>query len=225
MNIILGCEESQSVCIEMRKKGHNAYSCDIQECSGGHPEWHIQADIFEVIKGGYFVTQFGNIVFIDKWDLGIFFPPCTYLSYVGNRWLDIEKYGQKAIERSEKRELAKEFFLSLLNCNIPKVAIENPRGYVMEFLKPTQIIQPYYFGDSFSKATCLWLKGLPKLYHNKIANLFDNSVTHVFKGEMTKNGGLWMNTAEVLSMPQSERSKVRSKTFPGIARAMADQWG
>jgi hypothetical protein len=213
MKVLVGCEESQAVCIAFRERGHEAYSCDLQPCSGGHPEWHIQGDVFQAVKD------------VNP-DLGIFFPPCTYLSYVGNRWLSIERYGNKAIERLANREQAKDFFMALWNLDIKKIAIENPRGYVMESFKPTQIIQPYYFGDSFSKTTCLWLKNLPPLYHNKSVNLFDDKVTHVWKGEMhKKNGGMWYNTNEVLSMSPEDRSRYRSKTFPGIAKAMSEQWG
>lgn len=226
MKVLIGCEESQTVCKAFRAKGHEAYSCDIQECSGGHPEWHFNMDIFQVIKGGELTTQSGDKVIIDKWDSGIFHPPCTYISFVGNRWFNIQRYGEKAIQRMKNRDDAIQFFLALWNCDIPKLCLENPRGYIQKVLPQTQIIQPYYFGDSYSKTTCLWLKGLPKLYHNKQVNLFDQKVTHVWKGEMhRKNGGAWHNTNEILAMPQAERSKARSKTFPGIANAMAEQWG
>lgn len=213
MRVLVGCEESQAVTKAFRARGHEAYSCDLQPCSGGHPEWHYQQDIFEVIDMG--------------WDLAIFHPPCTYLTYCGNRWFNIERYGQKAIERYKLQKDAIEFFMKLYNCNIPKICLENPRGVIQKVVKQSQIIQPYYFGDSFSKTTCLWLKNLPLLQHNKQPNLFDSNVTHVDKGEMTKHGSgselMW--GTHVLKMDKQDRSRHRSKTAPGIAAAMATQWG
>jgi len=214
MRVLIACEESQAVCIEFRKRGHEAYSCDIQPCSGGHPEWHYQEDVFKVISA-------------CKWDMMIGHPPCTYLSYVGNRWLNIDRYGMKAIERHKEIAEAMEFFYKLWTCGIPKICLENPRGYISKWLKPTQLIHPYYFGDSTSKATYLWLKGLPKLIHNKNITLFNEEKTHVFKGEMANNGSgsEALFGPHTLKLSKEERSKLRSKTFPGIARAMAEQWG
>ena len=227
MNVLLGCEESQAVCVEFRKRGYNAYSCDIQPCSGGHPEWHIQTDIFEVINGGWFVTEAGTSVLIEKWDLGIFFPPCTYLTVTGARWM-YNKDGSLNEDRKRKQEQGLDFVKKIMNCNIEKIAIENPVGAISRNIRqPDQIIQPYYFGDEAQKTTCLWLKNLPKLIHVKHDDLFSNS-THVSPGEMittstgkTFSKWYWETSRGV----GSDRSKLRSKTFPGIAKAMAEQWG
>ena|ERR1700748_1203208 len=226
MKILVACEESQAVCIAFRNKGHKAYSCDIQECSGGHPEWHIVNDVIKIIEGGYFNTQNGDLHQVWEWDLMIAHPPCTYLSYVGNSWFNIDKYGIKSRERHKQRIKALEFFCSLWWCNIPKICIENPRGYVANYIKPTQLIHPYYYGDSATKATLLWLKNLPPLMHSKTDSLFE-AKTHVYKGEMRKDGSgsLSHHGNEIWSLPDAERKKIRSKTFPGIAQAMADQWG
>jgi len=153
MKIIIACEESQTVCIAFRNKGHEAYSCDIQECSGGHPEWHLQMDVFEAIK-------------LKQWDMMIAFPPCTYLSKAGARWWKKEGREMLSLE-------AFEFVLKLWNCRINKIAIENPRGKLNNYWRhPDQIIQPYWFGDPFSKATCLWLKNLPPLFATNICSEF-----------------------------------------------------
>lgn len=224
---IFGCEESQACCIEFRKAGHEAYSCDTQPCSGGHPEWHFQMDIFKVIQGGYLTTQAGTVVYVPRWDLGVFFPPCTYLSNVAAKHYNILKYGERALDRWEKRVSAARFFYKLYSdTGINKVCIENPVGFINgeAGIPSTQIIQPYYFGDPHSKRTCLWLRNLPPLVHSDKDSLFSTK-THVHKGEMGKNGGLWMNTTEVINLPSDERSKARSKTFPSISKAMADQWG
>lgn len=219
MKVLVACEESQAICIEFRRLGHEAYSNDIVDCSGGFPEWHLKMDCFDAIK-------------LTNWDLMIGNPPCTYLSYAGIGWFNIEKYGDKAIERYKQKDLAIEFFLRLWNADIPKICLENPRGFIAQVLKPSQLINPYYFGDEFSKPTYLWLKNLPLLYHNKEVNLFDQEVTHVGKGEfvehMTKDGKLkrdskWYYYA--VRLPDEERRKLRSKTFHGIAKAMANQWG
>jgi len=210
MRVLIACEESQTVCKAFRKLGHKAFSCDIQPCSGGHPEWHYQQDIFEVINMG--------------WDLMIGHPPCTYISYAGIRWFNVERYGEKARKRESEKDKAIEFFKALWNAPIDKICLENPRGFIMKEIKHSQVIQPYYFGDSCSKTTLLWLKNLPKLYHNKIENLFDQKVTHVFKGEMSKSGSEQLFGTHTLSLSKSERSKLRSKTFQGIANAMAEQW-
>ena len=149
MKVLLACEESQRVCMEFRKRGHEAYSCDILDCSGGHPEWHIKDDVLKHLTG---------------WDMIIAFPPCTYLTVTGNRWFNYEKYGEKAIERTIKRNEAIEFFMNFVNADCERIAIENPIGVMSTlYRKPDQIIQPYWFGDKARKSTCLWLKGLPQL--------------------------------------------------------------
>lgn len=230
-NVLIACEESQTVCIEFRKKGHNAFSCDLQQCSGNHPEWHFYGSVFDVINGGNLVTQSGEQVYIPKWDLMIGHPPCTYLSYVGNAWLNVDKYGIKAIQRHKDRAEALEFFYLLWTADIDHICLENPRGYAQQFIKHSQIIQPYYFGDSTSKTTLLWLKNLPPLLHSKTDTLFTEK-THVDKGEMTisdktknNNGSKELFDWEIVRLPKEERSRIRSKTFPGIARALAEQYG
>jgi hypothetical protein len=218
MRVLIACEESQAVCKEFRKLGHEAFSCDIQECSGGHPEWHYQQDVFEVIDMG--------------WDMMIAFPPCTYLTVTGARWLY-----NKDKSRNEPRWIAQdeavEFVKSLYYSNIKHIAIENPVGKLSSlWMKPTQIIQPYYFGDEAQKTTCLWLKNLPPLQHLKEPNLFENEVTHVDRGkqrEYTNNKGKKRFMSEWYWQTSKgkgkERQIIRSKTFPGIAKAMAEQWG
>lgn len=202
MKVLIACEESQAVCKEFRALGHEAYSCDIQECSGGHPEWHLQVDALELLK--------------MKWDLIIAHPPCTYLTVTGNRWFDEEKYGQKAIKRKQMREEAAEFFMAFANADCKRIAIENPVGYMgTRYRKCDQTIQPYQFGDAFEKLTCLWLKGLPHLVPT---NIVQPPERQKIKGG--KSMPEWYSNA-----PKSDRAKIRSKTFPGIARAMAEQWG
>ena len=205
MRVLLACEESQAVCIEFRKRGHEAFSCDIQECSGGHPEWHIKEDVLKVINEG--------------WDMMIGFPPCTYLTYAGTaHW---NKPG-----RLEKRLAALDFFSKLWLAPIEKICLENPKGCASATIaKYSQEIQPHYFGDSDVKTTWLWLKNLPKLVHVEEVNLFDN-VTHVPKPEpyaYNKNGKA-IYFSDYFG-PSEDRPKLRSKTFPGIAKAMAEQWG
>lgn len=206
MKALIACEESQAVTIEFRKRGHEAYSCDILPCSGGHPEWHIEGDVLPLL------TQ--------DWDLVIAFPPCTDLAVSGVRW-----FPEKRANGSQ--QLAIDFFLQFtkLKC---KWAIENPVGIMSSYYrKPDQIIHPYFFGDNNSKQTCLWLNKLPLLYHNDKPNLFDSTITHVDKGEMvTFESGRIMPKwyADAWGLPKKERAKLRSKTFPGIAQAMANQW-
>lgn len=225
MIVLIACEESQTVCKAFRERGHQAFSCDTQECSGGHPEWHFKDDIFNIINGGILVTQSRELIEIKQWDLMIGHPPCTFISYAGIRWFNIEKYGEKAVKRYKDKDDAIIFFKALYNAPIGKICLENPKGFIMNEMPPSQTIQPYYFGDSCSKTTLLWLKNLPKLYHNKIVNLFDDKVTHVFKGEMCKSGSEQLFGKHTLSLTKKERSKLRSKTFDGIANAMAEQWG
>lgn len=194
MRVLVACEESQRVAIAFRKRGHEAFSCDIKDCTGGHPEWHIKGDLFEVIN--------------DKWDMLIAFPPCIYICNVAQPNFNL-KYGDKALFRIKEREKAIEFFLRIYNSDIPKIAIENPVGIMSRYIKPTQIIQPYQFGENYKKATCLWLKGLPPLIPLCIGN--------------SKNYESWHDYNERYSS-KSERSFYRSKTFPLIAEAMAQQW-
>lgn len=215
MNILVACEESQAVTIELRELGHNAFSCDILECSGGHPEWHIMNDVTKILTGGTFKTMDGIEHTINKWDMIIAFPPCTYLTVTGNRWFNVEKYGEKALERIKLREEAHDFFMMFANADCDKIAIENPVGYMnSHYRKPDQIIQPYQFGDPFEKKTCLWLKGLPKL---QSTNIVEPPPRQQLKSG--KSMPEWYSNA-----PKKDRARIRSKTFPGIAKAMATQW-
>lgn len=204
MKVLVACEESQRVCIAFRERGHEAYSCDILPCSGGHPEWHIQDDVLNHIG--------------DNWDLIIAHPPCTYLTVAANKYYNIGKYSDKAIQRLKDRKEAIKFFMHFTNLRCPKVAIENPIGIMStEYQKPTQVIQPYWFGDRERKATCLWLKGLPPL---KPTNIVEPDIIKHKSGRTDSRLHF-----ETLKLPKEERAKMRSKTFEGIAKAMAEQWG
>lgn len=216
MRVLVACEESQAVTIELRALGHEAYSCDILDPSGGHPEWHVQQDVIPLLSPPItFLTIDGTKHTVAKWDMIIAFPPCTYLTVTGNRWFNVEKYGDKALERIQLREEAKQFFMAFANADCPKIAIENPVGVMnTSYRKPNQIIQPYQFGDPFEKRTCLWLKGLP--------NLVPTNVVEPPARQQLKSGKSmpeWYSNA-----PKKDRAKIRSKTFPGIAKAMAEQW-
>ena len=220
MKVLVACEESQAVTIELRKLGHEAYSCDIIECSGGHPEWHITQDVLPLLNGDCkFMSMDGQHHSIDgKWDMIIAFPPCTYLTVTGNRWFNVERYGEKAIQRKKDREDAIQFFMAFANADCERIAIENPVGIMSStWRKPNQIINPYEFGDPFEKKTCLWLKGLPVLIQTNIVEAPPRK--HFDSG---KSMPAWY--AEAWHLPQEERAKLRSKTFPGIAKAMAEQW-
>jgi site-specific DNA-cytosine methylase len=204
LRILVACEESQAVTKQFRALGHEAYSCDILPESGGHPEWHLQQDVTKLLE--------------QQWDLIIAFPPCTYLTVTGNRWFNVEKYGDKALKRIEDRKDAINFFMLFANANADHIAIENPVGIMStEWRKPNQIINPFQFGDPFEKKTCLWLKGLPEL---TATNIVEPAPRKFF--ESGKSMPAWY--AECWHLPSDERSKMRSKTFPGIAEAMAKQW-
>lgn len=219
MKVLIACEESQTVCKAFRERGHEAYSCDIQEPSGGHPEWHILGDAIAALDGGVITTMDGKQHDVGKWDLLIAHPPCTYLTVTGNRWFNEERYGVKARQRKELRNDAVNFFMSFINADVGKIAVENPIGHMSTaYQKPSQIIQPYMFGDPARKGTCLWLKGLPKLIPTDMVNPV---IIHYQNGTGTDNP--WH--METLKLPPKERAKARSKTFPGIAAAMAEQWG
>ena len=192
MKVLVACEESQAVCKAFRSVGHEAYSCDVVPCSGGHPEWHIQVDALELLK--------------VKWDMIIAFPPCTHLCVSGARWFTS---GHKDIEL---QYAARDFFMRFIEADCPRIAVENPVGRMSTYYrKPDQIIQPYQFGHPEQKRTCLWLKGLPSLVET--CNVY----------------------SEMMRLPLKERTRVhwlgsnhsveRSKTYPGIASAMASQWG
>lgn len=205
MKVLVACEESQIVCKSFRAKGHEAYSCDTVECSGGNPEWHIQDDVLNIIKKG--------------WDMMLAFPPCTHLAVSGAAW-----FADKINDGRQQQGI--DFFMSMINAPIDRIGVENPIGIMSsEYRKPDQIIHPYYFGEEFSKPTCLWLKNIPLLQHFAETDLFDTK-THVGKGEFVtaksgRRGAKW----NWWLPPGPDRAKIRSRTFQGIAKAMAEQWG
>ena len=202
MKVLIACEESQTVCKAFRRLGHEAYSCDLVTCSGGHPEWHIMGmDALVLLRTPIaFHTDDGVYHHIDKWDMMIAHPPCTYLSKAGANWLIRD--GKINLFRLKKALAAREFFLKLFDCEIENVAIENPTPLKLYRLPPyTQAIQPYQFGEPYTKRTCLWLKNLPELKTTKIVRPL----------------GSWTD--------KHRSARVRSKTFDGIANAMAEQWG
>lgn len=218
MKILVACEESQAVCNAFRERGHIAYSCDVQPCSGGHPEWHILGDVLEVLDGGGFDTMDGSSRYVQAWDILIAHPPCTYLSNAGACRL----YPRKGVlnqERYAEGLKAREFFMKFYDADCPRICIENPiPSRIYRLPKYTQIVQPYEYGHPFSKKTCLWLKGLPELTPTEILTEYKPYVscgTSRNKGNPDKAGVSRAGGA----------SKIRSKTFPGIAAAMAEQWG
>lgn len=220
MKVLVACEESQSVCKAFRAKGHEAYSCDIQDCSGGHSEWHIKGDVLPLINGNVqFVTCDGKAHEINgKWGLLIAHPPCTYLSNAGACRLYPRK-GQLSQERYKKGLQAKAFFMKLYNADCEHICVENPiPSKVFDLPKYTQIIQPYEFGHPYSKKTCLWLKNLPKLKPTQIVT--ENIISWVSGGSKDNYGN-----PRKQSGTKIRDAKTRSKTFPGIAKAMAEQWG
>lgn len=205
MRVLVGCEFSQVVCKAFRARGREAYSCDLLPTEG-NPDWHIQGDVLRHLD--------------DGWDLGIFHPPCTYLSNAGIRWFNEEKYGDSARERKAKRSEAFLFILELYTAPIHRIAIENPVGWINSHLrKPEQIIQPYQFGDKESKRTCLWLKNLPPLVPTKIV---EPKVYGYFKRGKKKGQPIYGTQYCKFS---ENRWKERSRTFRGIADAMVNQWG
>lgn len=202
MRVLVACEESQEVCKAFRALGHEAYSCDIEPCSGGHPEWHLQVDALEIIK--------------IRWDLIIAHPPCTYLTNAGNKWFKAE-FKERFPDRENQREAAIQFFMSFWNADCPRVAIENPQGIMSSrFRKPDQYIEPYMFGDAEKKKTGLWLRGLPALTPTEVV---EPVIIECASGAREPRWHM-----ETMHLPPKERSKMRSKTFPGIAKAMASQW-
>ncbi len=206
--ILIACEESQIVTKEFRKLGYEAYSCDILPCSGGHPEWHFQQDITPLLQ--------------QKWDMIIAFPPCTYLTNAGTYHYSLKVNPEwKVREREKEREKASNFFLLFINNDCPKIAIENPVGWMnSHYRKPDQIIHPYYFGDNVKKRTCLWLKGLPKLVPTNI--LPAPEPIYISQGKVTK--GKKIHWVDAMQGDRKTRAMRRSKTFPGIAKAIAEQW-
>lgn len=201
MKILVACEETQAVTVELRRLGHEAYSCDIEPCSGGHPEWHLQVDALELLK--------------MKWDMIIAHPPCTYLTNAGARHL--WKGHQLNQERYEKGLEAKAFFMAFLNAECPRIAVENPiPSKVFDLPKYTQSVQPYEYGHPYTKKTCLWLKGLPNLIPTDVV---EPVATWCPSGSYSGKHG-----DKHRGMFTKDRARNRSKTFPGIAKAMAEQW-
>ena len=230
LNILVACEESQAVTKAFRARGHNAFSCDILKCSGGKPHWHFNMDVFKVIKEKGGKLQNGKEKYVPKWDIMIAHPPCTYLAVSGARWfydpadknLPVvkRKPHPKYPNRAKDREEAVEFFLKLWHVDIPKKVIENPIGIMSTRLHPpTQIVQPFMFGDEARKTTCLWIEGLPKLVETEMVSEGERIY---FKSG--KSQPKWYSDAFVKSKSHEERRTMRSKTFIGMAKAMADQW-
>lgn len=218
MKVLVACEESQAVCKAFRELGHEAYSCDIIECSGGHPEWHIKGDVLPLLNGHCsFHTMDGKPhALIQRWDMIIAFPPCTYLTNAGARHL--WKGGALNEERYAKGLEGKKFFMEFFNADCPKIAIENPTpSKIYELPKHSQVIQPYQFGHPFTKRTQLWLKGLPLL---KPTDLVEPERTWCPSGSYSGK-----HAEKHRGMFTKDRARNRSKTFHGIARAMSEQWG
>lgn len=201
MRVLVACEESQAVTKELRRLGHEAYSCDIEPCSGGHPEWHLQQDVTQLLK--------------IRWDMIIAFPPCTYMTNAGAVRMRVK--GEIVQERYQKAMEAKAFFMQIMNADCEKIAIENPTPMKLIGLPPcTQAIQPYEFGHPYSKRTCLWLKGLPKLEPTEI---LENHEPYINGGYKDTHG----NCRRFQGRKERD-PKTRAKTFPGIAKAIAEQW-
>lgn len=224
MKVLVACEESQTVCKAFRERGHEAYSCDIQKPSGGHPEWHILGDALKAIEGGQVTTMDGETHEIGKWDLLIAHPPCTFLSNVAGIHFSLRyRSSEYVMKRWENRARSAVFFMRFLTANADRIAIENPVGFMNSaYRSADQTISPYMFAESESdsenyvtKATCLWLVNLPKLRTNSLKKP-DNA--KLFGKLPSGKNRTWEDTS-------SRSAKVRSKTFPGIAKAMAEQWG
>lgn len=231
LKVLVACEESQRVCSEFRRLGHIAYSCDLLKCSGGHPEWHFNQDVLEVIKNHGGTLQNGEEAYIDgDWDIMIAHPPCTYLAVSGARWfyhpddkdLPIEQRRPhpRFPNRAQDREEGAAFFMALATADIKHIAVENPIGVMnTRYRKPDQVVQPYYFGDEASKSTCLWLKNLPLL--EKTNEVSSGEWVELKSGKRLPK---WYSDALVKAKTPEERRNMRSKTFPGFAKALAEQW-
>ena len=216
MKILIACEESQTVCKAFREHGHEAYSCDVQEPSGGHPEWHILGDALEAIRGGVIRTMDGQMHIIGKWDMLIAHPPCTYLSNAGARhlWKGHVLQADRVMKGIQGRDL----FMRLWWCDIPHICVENPVPSKVFCLPPyTQIIQPYQFGHPYTKKTCLWLKGLkPLVPTNEVKPVATWCPSGSYSGD---------HGERYRGMFTTDRAKNRAKTFSGVALAMSEQWG
>jgi len=210
MKILVACEESQSITKELRELGHKAFSCDLLPSSGGHPEWHYQEDVFGVIER-------------EHWDMMIAHPPCTYLAVSGARWM-YNKDGSLNKERLKNQNEALEFVQKLMDAPINKIAIENPISVISSKIrKPDQIVQPWMFGDEAQKSTCLWLKNLPLLKPTKIVSKGE-FIKFTSKKGVKKRQPKWYYDALRIAKTPAERRTLRSKTFKGIAEAIANQW-
>ena len=235
MKVLVACEESQEVCKAFRERGHEAYSCDLQDCSGGHPEWHIMGDVLQLLNGDCsFITRGGQWVHIEgKWDLLIAHPPCTYLSNVATRQYSLKcRTPEQVITRWQERAKAAVLFMQMMLSNADRVCVENPVGFMnTAYRKANQIIHPYYFAEDendkenyHEKRTCLWLKNLEPL--KRTNNLPTPPPMYICQGKKSKGKRIgWCEGMRNITGGQSERAKARSKTFPGIAKAMAEQWG
>ena len=213
MRILVACEESQAVTKELRALGHEAYSADIQECSGGHPEWHIKGDVLPLLDGRttFYTQDIVPHMVSDKWDMIIAFPPCTHLAVSGARHFEKKR-------KDGRQQEGIDLFMAFARADCDRIAIENPVGIMSTiWKKPTQIIQPYLFGDPYKKTTCLWLKGLGELKPTDVVDVCDLR-TYICKDGRETVFSDWINKGG------KERQKNRSKTFPGIAKAMATQW-
>ena len=220
MKVLIACEESQTVCKAFRAKGHEAYSCDIIEPSGGHPEWHILGDAVPLLNGNCKFTTMDGQTHEQRgeWDMLIAFPPCTNLAVSGARW-----FAEKQRDFRQQKSIA--FFMRFVLAHCSRIAVENPIGIMSSvYEKPTQIIQPWQFGDNYAKSTCLWLKGLDPLVPKIMEKPEMEFVEWIDKrtGRKKRQAKWYM---DAFNLPPEERAKLRSKTFPGIAKAMAEQWG
>lgn len=218
MRVLVACEESQTVCKAFREKGHVAFSCDLQECSGGYPEWHINGDCLSLLDGDCeFVTQDGTKhTQVGEWDLIIAHPPCTYMSKAGARWM-YPTAGNISEERLKLAMEAKEFFFKMLNAKCKRIAVENPVPLkVVGLPEPTCSVQPYEHGEPFSKKTCLWLKNLPPITPTNIVSNY--------KPYLPSNTG-GAKRGQKHSRGVAKNAKEASKTFKGVAQAMCEQWG
>lgn len=217
MKVLVACEESQEVCKAFRARGHEAYSCDLLEPSGGHPEWHILGDALEAIRGGQISTMDGQTHDVGRWDLLIAHPPCTDLAVSGARW-----FAEKQKDGRQQKSIV--FFMQMALADVPRVAVENPICIMSSaWRKPDQIIQPYQFGHHARKATCLWLKNLDPLRPTEIVDPGE-----IRKGGFSVGASLDMardENGKIISWNDPRTARIRSKTFPGIAAAMAEQWG
>jgi hypothetical protein len=203
MRILVACEESQAVTKYLRKLGHEAFSCDLLPCSGGHPEWHIKRSVLEVMHEG--------------WDIMLAFPPCTHLATSGAR-----HFAKKIADGRQQEGV--DFFMQMINAPIERIAVENPIGIMStKYRKPDQIVQPWQFGDKAQKSTCLWLKNLPKLEPTDIVDKGE-FFEFISKKGKKKRMAMWYYKALQIAKTPEERSTLRSKTFEGIAHAMATQW-